>query len=302
MSNQHATQTMTSLVSRIATTEHTLKGGARKIYEFISAHPELVINSSIDVLAKRIGVSESSVVRFCRQLGYEGFRHLKVVLAQETAVSDKYIYEELTPGESMYEIRMKVCRAALATIESTLRGLSDSSLEAAAEAIIAARRILVLGAGASSISALDAAHKLMTLGLPCVHYGDNHLQAVAASHLGREDVVIAFSHSGRTKDVMDSLQLARRCGARIVGVTNSPSSPMGRLCDIVLPTSARETLFRSDDRLAQLSVIDVLYVTVLLKNYNKLSRGLKSSELAVADKKVHPKRDFAETSEDAEAK
>jgi DNA-binding MurR/RpiR family transcriptional regulator len=151
-----------------------------------------------------------------------------------------------------------------------------------------AKRIVVFGLGNSAAIAADAAHKFLRLGLNAQYCTDNHLQAIIASHIDRQSVAIAISHSGSSKDIVEALRLSKIGGAATIAITNYGSSPIVDAADICLFTKADETkhsILAMSSRIAQLAIFDAIY-TYIVVNADKASvQAIYNTELALQNKK-----------------
>lgn len=257
----------------------------KRIAEWILAHPTEIFPLSISELAEKSGSSEATIVRFSKRLGFEGYQDLKISIAQETNARTES--ENISKDDSCYEIFGKACSDIYVTLEKTKKSLSPKALEAAAQAVMAADKIIIIGLGNSASIALDASHKLLRAGCCAYSYSDNHMQAIAASHLTARDVVIAISHSGSSRDIVDTLKIARDRGATTVSITGKAKSPIIRQSDIVLLTDAEETKFSLlalSSRIAQLAIIDAIYFYIVYKN-DSTFEAIRNTELSLLSKK-----------------
>ncbi len=183
----------------------------------------------------------------------------------------------------------KIAFADARAVEETAQQLDLDALHEVIDALVAARRVDVYGVGASGFVALDFQQKLHRIGRVAFAWPDPHMALTSAALLTPEDVAVAISHSGATQDTLDALALAKRGGATTVAVTNFPRSPLAELGDHVLTTAARETTFRSGataSRLAQLTVIDCVFVGVAQRTYETTQRALELTHDAVRDRRV----------------
>jgi len=266
----------------------TLKKTEQRIANAILRNPEEVISLSVTELAEKSEASESSVVRFCKSLGYKGYYELKISLARELVVTPQQIYEEISPKDNVGTVKHKVFQSNILALQETIKILNDQELEKAVEAIRKARLLVFYGMAASAAVALDSAHKFLRINIRSVSYSDSHMQAISASLLGKGDVAFGISHSGSSKDVVDVLRIARQNGATTICLTHRTKSPITKVADIKLYTAARETALRSDamtSRIAQLSILDVLYVSVALRRYEASLQSLERTKEALVDKK-----------------
>ena len=273
---------------RLRSMIHTLKPAERTIADFVAVDPARVIQMSISELAQLAAVGESTVIRFCRALGYEGYQEFKLRLAQDLVEPVEYIHGNISFDDSIDELMKKIFQANAKAVEDTKKSLDGAMVEVAAKTLAHARKIDLYGAGYSSFTALDGKLKLARLGLMADCYGDAHLQMMAATSLRTGDVAIGISHTGSTKDVVDSLAAARRCGAVTVAVTNFSPSPLTKAADIVLLTASPETPLGGEvltSRIAQLCVIDVLSVAVAVALGESCLEFIRKSSEAVKGKR-----------------
>ena len=266
----------------------TFKKAEHRIADAILRNPEEVINLSITELAERSEASESTVVRFCKTLGYKGYYELKIALARELIIPPQQIYEEINLNDTVSMIKNKVFQSNILALQDTIKILNDRELERAVEVITNAKMVVFYGMATSAAVALDSAHKFLRIDIHSVSYSDTHMQAISAALLGKGGVAIGISHSGSSKDVVDALMIARQSGATTICITHHTKSPITKVADIKLYTAARETALRSDamtSRIAQLSILDVLYVSVALRRYEESLRSIEQTDEALADKK-----------------
>ena len=232
------------------------------VAEYIAANPEEVINLSVSALADCCGVSEPTVVRACRNLGFSGYQACKIALIQSTSNTVQFAGEEVTAEDSMSAAIQKVFGAAADAVFLTRNSLDPAVLEKAAETLLKAKRIYIFGVGGSAAVAADAQHKFLRLGLDAQALSDVNLQTMTAAFAGKQDVVFAISHSGSSKVVVDNTQLAKSNGAFVISLSSMGKSPLTELADITLHTAANETRYRIvaiSSRIAELTIVDTLY-------------------------------------------
>lgn len=273
---------------KLRTLYQSLRVSEQKVADYIDVHPEEVIYLSISALADKCGVSEASVIRLCKVLGYDGYQELKINMARSLVAPVKYIHEEIEEDDDTDKIIQKVMVADMKAIEDTLKILDRKEVERAINAISKARKLEFYGLGGSAPVAFDAQHKFLRHGIPCIAYNDSHMQIMSASMLGKGDVVVGISHSGSTKDIVDSLNIAAKAGAETICITSSEKSPVTKASSIKLIISARELSYRPEpmaSRIAQLSVIDVLSVGVAIKREREVINNLEKSREALIAKR-----------------
>ena len=256
---------------RIRAVYDTLPRSERKVADYISNHADEVIHSSVTDLAQTLDVSESTVVRFCQRLGYQGYPELKILLARDLGTPFRDTYATLDPGDEVSTVVRKTVQISIQALNDTLAVLDPDSVKQAVNLLTDARQVFLFGCGGSGGSAQIAYQKMLRLGLPCSVCTDPHTQTLLAGLATERDVVMGISYSGTNEDVVRAMRVAQDRRARTVAVTNYPASPAAKLADIVLLTGAAETPLVSESgpsRVVQLAVIDVLCTYCLLSQRN----------------------------------
>lgn len=277
-----------SLLDRVQALFDRLRPSEQAVARYVLRHPHHVISLSFPEIAARAGVSQPSVARFCVAAGFSGYRDFKLRLAQSLAHGVPYVHHDVRSNDSMADVGAKVFDRAIAAFTAVRNHLDPAALERATSLLASARRIEFYGLGNSGIVAMDAQHKFFRLGAPAVAYADPHVHAMAASLLGKGDVVVAISGSGRSADVVRSVEIARESGASVIAITAS-GSPLARVADVVLFADAPEDLdvyAPTTSRLVQLSLIDVLSVGVALQRGPSLVAKLKRAKQVVAERHI----------------
>ncbi|TBL75626.1 MurR/RpiR family transcriptional regulator [Paenibacillus thalictri] len=250
-----------------------LTSAEKKAAEYISQNIDDVIRLSITELAQKSDSSESTIVRLCKKLKLKGYQELRVLLAQEAVSPVKKIHEKVILTDTEEETMRKVFQAAVQALNDTESVLSSEQLIKAVTYISQAESISFFGIGASGVIAQDAYYRFSKLGTSCCAATDGHSQLNKAILLGEQDVVVGISHSGRTRDVIMALDVAKKQGARTIAITQFGQSPIMDVADVVLFTSSRETAFRTEamaSRIAQTAILDSIFVSVSLTRYEKV--------------------------------
>ncbi|TCL76471.1 RpiR family transcriptional regulator [Hydrogenispora ethanolica] len=264
-----------------------LGAAERRVADYVLNNQDKIVYQSITELAEAAGVSEATVVRFCRRLGHKGFQGLKIALAQDIVPTLQAIHEEISEDDDVSEIKQKVFVGSIKALQDTVMITDDAELSRAIDAIAKAAKFDIYGLGGSGCIAEDARHKFMKIGVRSAVYTDCNLQAMSAALLGPQDVALAISHSGSVRDTVEALQIAKQQGATTICITHYAKSPISEVADIKLFTTSEEMMFRSDamaSRIAQLAIIDTLYVGVALKMGEKATQALKAVRQAVVSK------------------
>lgn len=273
---------------RIQGTYSSLRTAEQRVADFILKHPEELIYLTVTELAERTNTSESTVVRLCQKIGYKGYQEFKIMLARDLVEPNETIYEQIEPGDPLTQIKSKVFQANAQALADTMEVLVDSELENAVNAIRNAHKLQIYGIGGSAPIAADAYHKFLRLGLAAVALSDGDMMAMSSALLGKGDVALGISHTGASRDVCDALENARSNGATTICITHRSTSPITKVADIKLFTAAKETAFRSDalsSRIAQLSIIDTLYVGLAFADYDRALEMIQRTRESTASKR-----------------
>lgn len=277
-------------ILRIESHFGSLKPAERKVAEYILNNPSETIRLSITRLAEHVGVSEATIVKFCQHIGYSGYQELKIMLAQSNDEDQKeHIYGAIEAEDSFDVITEKIFQIYNQSLCNTKKLLLNSNVEKCIKMIEKARRIYFFGYGASGVVALDAELKFKRLNHIAEAIVDNHTQKTIGTLLDHNDLVIAISDSGRTKELIEVLRVVKQTDAKVIGITSSLGSPLTELVDETLLTSSKETPFRGSalaSRMAQLSVIDVLFLGVATAEYDNTLNALNKTRLAMQHSKL----------------
>ncbi len=241
----------------------------------------------IKQVAKLAHVSEAAVVKTAKRLGFAGFRELRAALHAYSQQPHVDLHRDIDPDDEAATIIQKVFRTSIQALEETLAIIDVEGFKFAADLIHKARQLDFYGLGGSAQIARDVAHKFLRIGVRSTVFDDTHMMAMSASLLGPGDVVIAFSHSGRSSGVVEAVQIAKRNRARIITLSNYDSSPLAKLSDVVLLSTARGSPLMSENaaaRIAQLNIMDAIFIAVAQKSYSLAEQNLERTMGAVQTK------------------
>ncbi|ASQ15059.1 MurR/RpiR family transcriptional regulator [Sinorhizobium meliloti] len=244
--------------------------------------------TSLKEIASEAGVSEAMVVKITKKLGFAGYREFRNAVAQYNRLPTAEMHQELSLEDTSQEIVQKVFRTSIQALEETLAIMEIEAFDRAANLIYGARQRDFYGVGGSAQIARDVAHKFLRIGVRSSVYDDSHMMLMSAALLGSDDVAVGFSHSGNTVAVIEAIQLARRNGARTIAITNYNASPLAQHADVVLCSTAQGSPLMGENaaaRIAQLNILDAIFVAVAQRDYKAAERGLAKTMSAVASKR-----------------
>lgn len=257
----------------------------QKIADYILNNPADVVHMTISELAEAARSAEATIFRLCRKLGFPGFQGLKIALAGDIFSPMESVSREVDVDDSAELFSAKIFGNINEGLQDTLKLLDYSALENAIQTLTAARRIDAYGSGGSAIIAADIEHRFLRFGIPVRFYADSHMQISSAALLRPGDVVIAVSHTGASREILEAVRIAKQSGATIIAITSYIRSPLSQQSDIALFGMAREINYRSDamaSRLIHLAIVDLLYTGVMLKHPDLLIDNMKKVRVAIS--------------------
>ncbi|RBP63347.1 RpiR family transcriptional regulator [Alkalibaculum bacchi] len=271
-----------------------LSNSEKKVADYILLNGHEVTKLSLCDLAQEISISEPTIIRFAKHIGLSGYSELKLKIMKDwgkktvSNTDDSLLIDlHIGPEDKLEDLPEKVINITIKGLHDTLNIFNTDNFKKAISVISSANRIDIFGVGNSASIAQDFISKLIRIGLTARFYADNHLQQLSCLSLTNDDVVIAITHSGSTKDVIDTLKLAKEAGATTIALTNYKASLISKYADIELLTGDYETTFYSEtmvSRISQLAIVDMLYMGILLSDYEKYTKRLDRVNVLVESK------------------
>lgn len=278
-----------SIISGGLTLLHEMKSllppSEQKIADYILINPEKIVRMTVSDLAEKSETSTAAVTRLCKSLKLDGFQDLKLRVNGDLIQEKELQSRDIEPNEPVNKTIEKVTDLAVQALRETSQLLSGEEMSKAVDAILTCRSIHFFGVGASAISAMDAQQKFLRINKPSTAFTDIHMGATIVANAGPEDVLVAISFSGETMEVIRIMELAKEKGVRTISLTKYGASTILDLADIKLTTSpTKEANFRSgatSSRLAQLHVMDILFMSVASRQYNETIDYLYNTRKAI---------------------
>ncbi len=259
------------MLDRIKASLPSLAPAEQRVGKLVLADPRAFASLPVSELSDRAHVSKPTVVRFCRSMGYDGLSDFKLKLAGTVSEGVPFIHRSVDVDDKVGDVLVKVIDNTVAAFLKYRNDASSFAIEKASEALTDTYnkrgRIEFFGVGNSGIVAQDAQHKFFRLGITSIAYSDGHMQVMSASTLGPGDCVVVISNSGRTRDLMDACDIARKNGATTIVLTAS-GSPLASAGHLHLSADHPEGYDRYSpmvSRLLHLLIIDILATTVALR-------------------------------------
>jgi DNA-binding MurR/RpiR family transcriptional regulator len=273
------------LVSRLERAEEQLTPSEQRIAAIVRLNFEAATRMTIAELARRAKVSQPTVTRFCAALGCKSFADFKLNLATTVTVAAAYLNNERNINDDIANLAHTTAKRATSAIRECLDQLDTETLSEAIAAIAACKRLDIYGQGGGSAAIVeDAKLRFFRLGLPVCAYQDGHQQRMSAATLDPGCCVLAISNSGRSKPVVEAVEIAKSFGARTIALTR-PETPLSAAADMVVPVVIPESdsvLLPTPSRYAHLAVIDTLAAGVAIRLGKKALNSLRRVRYTVA--------------------
>lgn len=267
------------------------RGGLTKsghiVADYLTCHAEEAQYLSISSLARECKVAEATIFRFCRALGFGGYNEMRIALAQANAAPEQHSAQRLEPGMATAALCDHADALFTSAISGTRSVLDPDAVDRAATLLQRARQVYCMGQGGSMVLAEDIWVRLSTVSNKFRTAGDSHMQLIASSLMGPEDVILFISYSGATRDMMDTLRTARANGVKIILITHYNDAPGTALADVVLLCGAQESPLDSGSlpvKVAVLYVAEVLVLRFTLDNQELTNLSRERSSHAIASK------------------
>ena len=261
----------------------------RKIANYIIQNHTKVVNMTIGELAKSCGTSVATISRFCRKCDVEGFHQLKIQLAKEIVESGlETPVSNHIPRTDIGQSLQNILANKIDELKQTISLMDEHQLNAILDYIKSARIVQFVAVGNTIPVALDGSFKFNEIGIKSVAGTIWETQMAFSLSLGRDDVMIAISNSGESRQVVKMVQEAKKHGVVTVGITNNPNSSVGSSVDYHIQTATREKLFLNEicfSRVSAMTVIEILYLFLTVgqeRSYNCINY----CENLIADEKL----------------
>ncbi|MEX3933120.1 bifunctional transcriptional regulator/glucokinase [Paraburkholderia phymatum] len=276
-----------AVFERIRQMRDALTPAERRVADLALNHPRSIINDPIVDIARKADVSQPTVIRFCRSLGCQGLSDFKLKLATGLTGTIPVSHSQVHLGDTATDFGAKVLDNTVSAILQLREHLNFEHVETAIDLLNGARRIEFYGLGNSNIVAQDAHYKFFRFGIPTIAYGDLYMQAASAALLGKGDVIVAVSKSGRAPELLRVLEVAMQAGAKVIAITSS-NTPLAKRATVALETDhieIRESQLSMISRILHLLMIDILAVGVAIR------RAAPAAEVSAAVTKARKDAD-----------
>jgi glucokinase len=259
-----------TLMERIGHLQHELTPAEQRVATLVLEQPRLVLNEPIAEIARLADVSQPTVIRFCRSLGFSGLADFKLKFASSLTGAIPVRHSQVRNNDSTHDLSAKVIDNTVSAILKFRDQLDVRAVDRAIELVRQAKRVEFYAMGNSRAVALDGQHKFFRFRIPTALYGDSHLFTLAAELLGPGDVVIAISNSGKLPDLLSAVDAARAAGADVIAIGNgqSPLAKKATVCLAVDHAEESSSFLSMISRILQLLLIDIMAVGISVDAHN----------------------------------
>ncbi|BFH61990.1 MurR/RpiR family transcriptional regulator [Paenibacillus azoreducens] len=278
-----------NILIKIREMKDSLTPVEKMVAEYVLQNLEEIPHLSIKNLAQLTKTSDASVLRFCKTMGYSGYRSFIVSISASLGSMEeqKDQYTDIQPGDDLTVIISNTSRNNIKSIEDTFSVIDKNEVERAVQALRKSNRIVFFGIGASGLVGIDAEQKFSRINKMCHTYTDGHSMLTAATLLEKGDVAVFISNSGTTTEILESLEITKKSGSTIIAITKYNKSELADKANIVLNISTPEVTIRSGamgSRIAMLTVIDMLFAGVASAEYKNVKKYLTKTHNIIASK------------------
>lgn len=280
-----------NIINDITDQYNSFTKSGKKLADYIFANQSSAQYMSITSLSENSGVGEATITRFCKSLGLSGYNDFKLALAKAGVSNNRdalsELGEDISGDDTLSNMCKKLYLADVSALNETLNLLNEDNVLKAVDYISKADHVFCFGQGGSNVMAKEAWARFATATNKFIHIEDAHMQAMASSICSENDIILFFSYSGATKDLLDTLAPAKKKGAKIILITHFSKSPASSYADIILLCGSNESPLQSGSvaaKIGQLFIIDYLFFAYCRSNAASCSKNLDATAQAISSK------------------
>ena len=261
-----------------------MRKSERQVAKYMLLHTDQIEQISLEQLAKNTNVSQPTVLRMIKTVGYKGFKEVKIAFIEERLRSREreshdILGMQVQKDDQIADVPGKIIGNTIQLLQDSLQAISAKALEKAVKTIEKAEKIIIYSVENSNTVSYDLMTKLLYLGIDCEFTEDYYLQSIRAGHMKEGEVAIGISYTGTSTNTVDVLKQAKKSGATTIAITNFTDTPLVKYADIVILTSNEQLLYGDDifSRTIHLAVVDMIYTGLIINQYDKYKKRMKES-------------------------
>ncbi len=275
-----------NLFNKMNSLKKSFTNSEKKIFEYIEKNPENIIHMNIRDISNEIKIGETTVIRFCKKIGFKGYHDFKISLigniSRRKELNNHKI--EILSDENYNALAEKIYNNSFNVLKDTLSLINNNTLDECINLISYSKHIEFIGIGYSNLTAQDAKYKFLRIGKSVAAHSDPHLFKMLSSISNKNDLIVGISQSGETKEVVDALKNAKKRGTKTIAITNNDNTEITKYADYILINGFKDKIFETgsfSERISQLFIIELLYLGVLSRNKSKSTKLKKLTIKAV---------------------
>lgn len=271
------------ILEKLETPDFKATKSDKVLIEYIKEHKEDIAYKPISQIAKESNIGEATITRFARKMGFSSLQDFKVTLAKEGSLnsSNNIINSNIENEESAVDTANKLLNSNINILKNTVDLISNEDIHKCASMIINARRIYFIGIGYSGIIAQDSNYKFMRIGLNSTSFDSSHNMIMMSSIMEDDDLIVAISHTGETKEIIKTIQIAKENNVKVISITENTDSSIAKLSDVSLGYVSGETILESgsiSSKVAQFFIVDLVYTQVVKEKFSEsIERKVKTT-------------------------
>lgn len=273
---------MSSLASKISNAYPNFNKTSIRIADTYFKDPSIFLNKNLKELGESTKTSGASVIRFCKSIGFKGFKDFQIACAQEkTLQTDNKIQTIITENDTPTSVLFKLQTSLSKNIADLGRAIDHNQLKQAVELIGQAKRIFIAGEGASGLAAEDLFDKLIRSGKEAIFVKSSHIALEAVASISEQDILIAFSYSGMTQEPLLMARQAQKNHSKIILITRQNPSPLKEISDVVISLPTNEKLLRFgavNSLFSEMFTSSLLYLSYISPKLNELENKMELTQ------------------------
>ncbi|MGN1272282.1 MAG: MurR/RpiR family transcriptional regulator [Lactobacillus sp.] len=284
-----------NVIDKVINSYDSFKNKSKEIANNLLQNPETFLTKNAQELGEINNTSAASIVRFCQQLGFTGLKEFQIELARNLPSKQEKVINTLVDKEDTSDVVMLKLQASVEqSFDELIKIIDKDKLNEAVNLLRKAGQVYLEGIGASSLPAEDLFFKLIRSGRIVYYNNDPHIALERSFFSTSKDVMIVFSYSGMTTEILLIAKQAKKNKTPLIVVTRNKKSPLASMADIVLPLPAKEKLLRVgavNSLFSELFVENVLYLSMITNDLEKLTGKLQHTAELTNNLKVFEKED-----------
>ena len=278
-----------SILDKFNNPEIKMSKSHKALVKYIKENINTVAYKSISEIAKENNIGEATVTRFVKRIGFNNFQEFKLSVAKEfySKFDENIINPSITENDDLFDVAYKLVKSSVDVLENNLKNLDIDKINECIEYILNAKKVYFIGIGYSGNIATEYSYKFMRIGINCNSFTDGHTMIILSSIMDKDDLILAISHTGNTKEIIRASELASKNNTKIVSITSDEKSQLSQISNISISYISNESLFETGSlstKTSQTFLLDLIYTQIVKSRLKestnkkiKTTKAIKSS-------------------------